>query len=339
LKTIPVSTRLSINLIKSYFNLYNKSLEKKINNKNILLKRLSLNKIFISNGEFKHTNNKIIITLYIFNRQSYNYVFKLKKEYLKSFRYFDKKLNLLFETYKFKSLAFFFRIFSDKNTLSILNRYIKNYNFSHYFSEFYKNLLKNSLIELRKYFYYKQLIFINKSKYNYTYLQYIKKHLESIYNKNIEFNLINLKRFFLNSNILSTVISMKLTKNRRKMTKYLKDIEKKIIIKKNLVNNNPIYNKRKKQIFKNERHLRFFIFNNLKHKHITGYKLELKGRLSKRFTADRSTFTYINKGTLINTDSSYKGLSSIMLKGNFKPNLEYTRLKSKTKVGSFGIKG
>lgn len=303
-----------------------------------MLKRLSLNKIFISNGEFKHTNNKIIITLYIFNRQNYNYVLKLRKEYLKTFRYFDKKLNFLFRTYKFKSLNLILKVFSNESTL-YLNKYIKNYNFSYYLSEFYKNLLKDSLIELKKYFYYKQLLYINKSKYNYSYLQYIKKFLELIYNKNIEFNLINLKRFFHNSNILSTVISMKLTKNRRKITKYLINLEKKIKIKNEININNLIYNKRRKQAFKNEKFLRFFIFNSLKHKYITGYKLELRGRLSKRFTASRSRSIYKNKGNLANIDSSFKGLSSIILKGNLKSNIEYTRLKSKTKVGSFGIKG
>lgn len=45
------------------------------------------------------------------------------------------------------------------------------------------------------YFYYKQLLHINKSKLNYTYLQYLKKSLEKVYNKNVEFNIINLKNF------------------------------------------------------------------------------------------------------------------------------------------------
>ena len=45
---------------------------------------LSSYRIFLSNGEFKHTNDKVIITLYLYNRQKYNYLYKLKykvKEY------------------------------------------------------------------------------------------------------------------------------------------------------------------------------------------------------------------------------------------------------------------
>ena len=54
------------------------------------LRRLSLNKIFVSNGEFKHTNNKVIITLYIFNRQKQSYFNKMKK--FRFFNYFSAEI-------------------------------------------------------------------------------------------------------------------------------------------------------------------------------------------------------------------------------------------------------
>ncbi len=44
-------------------------------------------------------------------------------------------------------------------------------------------------------------------------------------------------------------------------------------------------------------------------------------------------------GNLLNLDSSYKGLSTILLKGNLDSNLQYTKLNSKTRIGSFGLKG
>ena len=40
-----------------------------------------------------------------------------------------------------------------------------------------------------------------------------------------------------------------------------------------------------------------------------------------------------------NTLSSVKGYSSVLLRGNFKPNLQYTKLNSKSRIGSFGVKG
>ena len=61
----------AINIVKSYFSLFNNEIEKILRTKSVYkrFRKLSLNKIYISNGEFKHTNNKVIINLYIFNRQ------------------------------------------------------------------------------------------------------------------------------------------------------------------------------------------------------------------------------------------------------------------------------
>jgi hypothetical protein len=86
LNLIPQVTVLAIKLIKSYFNLYNYKLERKIRSSRLLLRlrRLSSHKIYVSNGEFKHTNNKVIITLYLFNRQKFNYDKKIIKSFYKS---------------------------------------------------------------------------------------------------------------------------------------------------------------------------------------------------------------------------------------------------------------
>jgi hypothetical protein len=75
-------------LIKGYFNSYNLYIESKIRKKRLRrrLRKLSLNKIFISNGEFKHTNDKINITLYVYNRQNLNYLLKIKNRYRKLFK-------------------------------------------------------------------------------------------------------------------------------------------------------------------------------------------------------------------------------------------------------------
>ena len=44
-----------------------------------------------------------------------------------------------------------------------------------------------------------------------------------------------------------------------------------------------------------------------------GIRLEVKGRLTKRYRADRSVFKVKWKGGLKNIDSSFKGLSSVIL--------------------------
>ena len=205
---------------------------------------------------------------------------------------------------------------------------------SKYIILFYKKLLKKSLDKYFLHKYYQQLVFINKSKFNYNYLQYLKKYLEKIYNKNVEFNLVNLRRFYLNSDILSESITLKIRKNRRKLLKYLNTLKRKVKIrnKKNLYYK-PILNNANKE------YLEGVILRDIKYKHVTGFRLETSGRLTRRYTASRSISKLRYKGNLLNIDSSYRGLSSVLLKGNLKSNLQYTKLKSKTRIGSFGIKG
>lgn len=350
LNLIPSTTFTAIKLIKSFFNLYNSTVERKMRTKRLLLRlrRLSLNKIFVSNGEFKHTNNKVTITLYIFNRQKRSYLNRMKK--LRFFLFYTKARNNLakkiIRTSKLKILYFIRK--SETNLLNIIkhNQLIK-YNGSaidlgKYVNNFYKKYAKKSYIYIKTFFFYKQLMYINKVKYNYTYLKHLKNFLEKLFNKNVEFNLVNIKRFYLNSDILSESITLKLTKNRRKMLRYMKNLRKKVKInRKNILLIKPV----RENIFKESINIdnnltkKNLVFSALKYKDVTGFRLEARGRLTRRYTASRSVTKIRYKGNLLNMDSSHRGLSTILLKGNLRSNLQYTKLKSKTRIGSFGIKG
>ena len=130
LNLIPNTTVSAIKIIKSYFSLYNNKLERKIRTKRLLLRfrRLSSNKIYISNGEFKHTNNKVTINLYLFNRQKYNYMLAIKKLYLKTIFDVKHKRNIKHKNNKrlnrfTKSKLSYFKEKSNK----IRNIKIKNY--------------------------------------------------------------------------------------------------------------------------------------------------------------------------------------------------------------------
>ena len=354
LNLIPCTTISAMKIIKGFFSLYNKSLEKIIRTKRLLLRfrRLSSNRLYLSKGEFKHKNNSVLINIYLFNRQKHNYLSKLKNIYLKKLLA-KKSINVnliktLRSIYK-KGLDCLKEVNKDKYLLiKALDIIEKNKNYkistfkslSNYTIFFYKNLVNLTMKKLRLYFLYKQLIYINKSKLNYTYLRLLKKHLENLYNKNVEFNLINLNRFYLNSDILFESVKLKLTRNKRKMRKKLNKLKDKIKIKEKrlfLDITLPVEN-RINQI-DDVKHLKKVVFNDLKYRHVTGFRLEARGRLRRRYTASRSVFKLKYKGNLINLDSSYKGLSSVILKGNLKSNLQYTKSNSKTRIGSFGIKG
>jgi hypothetical protein len=198
--------------------------------------------------------------------------------------------------------------------------------------------MKKSLDKYFLYYCHQQLIHVNEYKFNYNYLQYLIKHLEKIYNKNVKLNLVNLKHFYLNSDILSESITLKIRKNRRKILKFLNTIKRKVKVhnKKNLFYKP---NLNKLNINYDNKSLERRVLKDIKYKHVTGFRLEASGRLTRRYTASRSISKLRYKGNLLNIDSSYKGLSSVLLKGNTKSNLQYTKLKSKTRIGSFGIKG
>jgi hypothetical protein len=342
---IAQARELATKLIKSYFNLYNLKLERKIRSSKLLgrLRKLSSSKIYVSNGEFKHTNNKVIITLYLFNRQKFNLDKKIRKSFFKAWSNQDilHRRWLLLEAKALQSI----KKWNKKKfvLIDIMESYIKNKqilsykDLSKYIILFYKKLLKKSLDKYLLHKYYQQLIFINKSKFNYNYLQYLKKYLENIYKKNIEFNLVNLRRFYLNSDILSESITLKIRKNRRKLLKFLNTLKRKVKVhnKKNIYYK-PILNKLNNV---DKKYLEGVIIRDIKYKHVTGFRLETSGRLTRRYTASRSVSKLRYKGNLFNIDSSYRGLSSVLLKGNLKSNLQYTKLKSKTRIGSFGIKG
>ena len=370
LSLIPYISKLAIKIIKNYFNTYNKKIESYIRTKRLLrrLRKLSSNRIFISNGEFKHTNNKVIITLYIYNKQKNNYLLKLKKRYLKKFLKkmlsFKRNKTLDFKAKKLSNKIILIKKIKNINTkgfkailkanwykykiIKVLERInkkkeIQKYvSISNYVNNFYKKLVKKSLKRLEIYVFYKQLIYINKSKFNYTYLQYLKNHLQLLFNKNIEFNFINLKHFYLNSTILSESILLKITKNRKRLFKLLKRLKEKVKIRGKIkfINKPSLITKLdlKKHFYKKTL-LQKYIIKNLKYRHILGFRLEAKGRLTRRYTASRSVHKLRYEGNLLNIDSSYNGIPSVLLKGNLRSNLQYTKLNSKTRIGSFGLKG
>lgn len=342
-------------IIKSFFSVYNKILEKKIRTKRLLLRlrRLSSNRIYLSNSEFKHNNNSVLINIYIFNRQKHNYISKLKNIFLRKIlgkKKVKKNLVKLLKSIYVKGLDTIKQVNKNKYLLiKALNIIEKNKNYKiktlKNLSDdktvfFYKKYLRLKMKKIRLYFFYKQLIYLNRSKLNYTYLRLLKKNLENLYNKNVEFNLVNLKRFYLNSDILSESIKLKITRNRKKMRNILNKLKNKVKIHKKILflGSKPAVEDKLKKI-KDTKLLKKIIFNNLKYKRVTGFRLEARGRLGRRYTASRSVFKLKYKGNLLNLDSSYKGISSVILKGNLKSNIQYTKLNSKTRIGSFGLKG
>lgn len=189
----------------------------------------------------------------------------------------------------------------------------------------------------------------------------IKNNLNKLYNNNkIEVNIINLKYLHLDGNILALAIVRKLKSRNRRVLRVIRmalRLSKKpyinkfysnslninsldtVFVRKNLnlyISNNIPLNK--DLISKPISYKSRIIFYYLKHKIISGIKLQGTGRLTKRLTASRSISKYIGKGSLKNRTSSYSGLSTVVLRGYVKSNLQYVNINSYNRIGAYGIK-
>ena len=354
---IPVASRLVMKLIKGYFNSYNLNIESKLRSSRLRRRnrKLSTNKIFLSEGEFKHTNDKVNITLYVYNKQKLNYLSKLRKRYTRLFNKvrFIKKLQLI-RTQGMNILS------QQQNKSKTLTNVLPQYNSKVFKIQniYYKTFIKKSIKRLKYYMYYKQLLYINKAKFENSYIQGLIDLIKKIYKKNIEFNIINLKYLYFNSDIYTQPMVLKLRK-KRELLWYLRELVKKAKIKKvnlngrskyyfnlenlfninNIDTTNNLLNKLMQYNKKNSDNLKKLILDDIKYKRVSGVRLEAAGRLTKRYTASRSQYKFKYKGNLANTYTTIQGYPSSLIRGNEKPNLQYTKLNSKSRIGSFGVKG
>ncbi len=208
---------------------------------------------------------------------------------------------------------------------------------------------------------YKRNIYYSRYKFQVKNILNIKNILNKLYNNNrIEINIINLKYLHLDGNILALAVVKKLKSRNRRVLKVIRmalRLSKKpyingfysnllginnlntVFIKKNLnlsINKNiPLNND---LISKPISYKSRIVFYYLKHKIISGMKLQGTGRLTKRLTASRSISKYIGKGSLKNITSSYNGLSAVVLRGYVKSNLQYVNINSYNRIGTYGIK-
>lgn len=329
----------------------------KIKNLHLRFKRLSILNMFISNTEIKHTSTKAIITIYIYNRQKIYFLNKLNNTLI--LNKLKERINFIEKQY----VNILEQIKEEKFLIScpiILQNIIKTFEDQRY-KDFIKKSLEKEILTL----YVKQLLKFNLSKFENMYLLKLNNIVKKIYGKEIEFNIIQLKYIHLNSDILTQSIALKLKRRRNYILKVLKKLFKLIKIscidkvtiinyiekniRKKTLNDTKMFNKYfkdnlNKKLFSlfylnKKENLENLILNCIKYKDINGLRLEAKGRLSKRRTASKSVFKVKYKGSLKNIYSSYKGLSTVILRGYLKSNIQFTKLSSKTRNGSFGIKG
>jgi hypothetical protein len=368
IKLLSITDKFVLKLIKNYFNLYSNELERKVKLYKLRrwMRRLSIKRILISKIGLKHTNDKIIITIYIFNKQKVYFLNKIKK-FLKNNISFSK-----IKVLKKKFLDILHKIINKKNI--VLNTYKWDINnLKEYEYKYYKKFIDKSLKYMKLYVYYKQLLSFNKLKLNNSYIFPLKIFLEGIYNKKVEFNLISLKYYYLNPYIYLQVLTTKLRNRNNRIYKVLNKSLREIKLpssnelilfsNKERINNLPInklrfnplyfstnkineindsldnylfhYYKLNLNIPNNYENI---ILNSIKYKIFSGIRVEATGRLSKRLIAARTIFKHRYVGNLKDLNFSYKGTTSSVFRGNIRSNIYYAKQGSKTKIGSYGLK-
>jgi Mitochondrial ribosomal protein (VAR1) len=414
-KYIPVNTK-NVLLLKKYqdilINLYtkNKKIYKNIEKKFDII---SFNRpLSLKHGQIlpinEDINNKRIIKLnrplslneFLFQFDFYTHIHNMQKNILLNImnKYYSSLINL-FETEvltnkeissifddKVKSISTLFedkkiwkeKIWSEK----ILGRSVKQvYTFVNFIKRKVKIGYRDAHLLLPLY-----LFRFNQAKFKMYLMEKLTNLVKNLYNKEVVFNIVNLKKMHLSSDIYTQAVALKLKNRDNKLYRVLKSSLRKIKIpnfskineNKNKPNkdeyiDNKIRNSLINSMFTKENvkdplnnlllnffpsaenlhksvvkkgsvkncsiSLKDYVLMYLKHIKVRGIRVEAKGRLTRRFTASRSVFKMKWKGGLKNVDSSFRGLSTIMLRGYVKSNAQYSFISSKNRNGAFGVKG
>jgi len=108
--------------------------------------------------------------------------------------------------------------------LTILSFFINNSSSFKDYENIYKKYIANILLEkeIAIIVYYKLLLTLNKHKFEDIFLSRLSSLISKIYNKEVEFNIVNLKTPYLNSDIFTQAIALKLRNRDNKLLKVLR---------------------------------------------------------------------------------------------------------------------
>lgn len=165
----------------------------------------------------------------------------------------------------------------------------------------------------------------------------LKKSLTKLYNKKVELNIVNQKYYYLNSDLFTKAIATRVIDRNNRVASVMKKALAKIFLAKIRYNSSSNLSliKNSSSLKAINKVVKLKIFNNIKYKNIKGIRIEAAGRLTKRLTAARSLSKVAFRGNLkAKANSSFS-----LIRGNIKPNVQYTNLNAKTRNGAFGLKG
>jgi len=337
--------------IRSYGNMIQDRIKILFKRRRTNKMRYSANKLYAARAEINHTNTKLCITLFVYNKPKSSTERSIRK--ITTLIRFEKKhisavpiwiqnhKNRLFPLLKdnffmFRkwNMAFFKKMHNQVRYLlvNLSEKDLISYNIPSYNIRLLKKIVRLQNI------FFNYINILNFNKYRFNILNLSLRNLglfsitEKLYNKKVEMHLVESKDVHLNSDIFSSAVALKLRDRKNKAVRILRkavlqmvripDLHTLITFDDNMeaMNKNNIINTVKQQI-------------------VSGVRFEASGRLTRRLTAMRAVFKYRYAGSLKNIRSSFNRGSSTMLRGYVKANSQYTLINSKTRNGTFGLKG
>jgi hypothetical protein len=268
----------------------------------------------------------------------------------------EKKINRLQNvmpnsTIIFKTMFNHFSLLSNITQSQFNVKKLKNSILFSIFANFNKVLLKKVLKKEMQHHQFNQSLYLNKYKFVFSSINKLRNILSVLYSKTVYIKIINQKSFHLNSDLLSSSISIKLRDRKQKVVRILKKVvlSAKLPSRFLLLTTSVVKKPKVLDNLKNDTYYSFekknlallkqnYILNTVPHKSMSGLRLEGAGRLTRRLTASRSIFKLKYAGSLKNINSSFGLKRSPLLRGYSKSNLQYTLINSKTRNGAHGIK-
>jgi hypothetical protein len=193
IKSLPILDKNIVKLLKSFFNFYHISELLKTEHVLLRFRRTSLKKIFVSKAELKHTNSKVIINIHVYNLQKRLLMFEIN--WME--KYADRMSKNILKIYS--------RCTNDIDRIKTSKRYFD---------------FLDEVFNLRKYYY-----FLMRSYTLFKFELYIPKLMDlirNIYKKKVEINIVILKHMYLNSDILSQAIALKLKDRNNRVWRVLR---------------------------------------------------------------------------------------------------------------------
>lgn len=376
-KPLPIARNTTSKLLTSYFNISSLIGGNKSNSKAIIEKRTTLDKTLVSKADVKITADKVNLTIYIYNRNKETLLYRFnqlirsnnislsklyrvsknnknnKKAYakLKKFttegiffirdirKFKDKLVNQLAKPFNFKNNDL--KVETPSTSISrLLTKTFSDYELK-YFSDYIDAIYTKEML----YLYYVREIVVNNNIFKNWFLLGLKKTLSKLYNKKVELNIVNQKYFYLNSDIFINALTTRLKNRNNRVTNVIRSALNCVTLakfNKHIISGPTPYmlnsdNSRLLEL--NNDNLKDKILQGIKYKHIQGVRIEAAGRLTPRLTASRSLSKLDFRGNLKNNDAINTINDFTLLRGSVKPNLQYTLLNSKTRNGTFGLKG